>query len=565
MTKKKSVLTILVLVGLLVAACGPKPTEPPAPTEAPTEAPAPTKEAPPTPTEAPAKPEKIQLRLAHSWPARVDPAIGGDFIALTMHVNIYDTLVFPTTDGGLEPWVAESWEVSDDSLTYTFHLREGIKFHDGSELQASDIVFSYNRLQTVGQGMAYMFADRVESVEALDDYTVQFKLTEPYALFEQSLLRLFITNEDEVMAHVEAEGEYGEFGDYATDWMLTHSAASGPYSVKEVQLEEFVLLEKNEDWWAADMFVENSPDEVRFIPLPEAATLKTLMANQELEISDQWQSADTFRSVAEIEGVEIAAFDAVTVLHIYMITARPPLDDVHCRRAVAYAFDYETASAIDWEGTPQSRAPVPIHAAGANTELTPYTYDLDKAREELAQCQYADDIENYPIEFHWVTEVPDEEKYALLTQSGLAEIGMPMEVIGTPWLTCTELATQPETTPMLWPVYLNVELPEAGSMLHQRYHSSTTGTFFQGEWLLDDYFDERLEEAFATLDREERFEIYRELQEHIMDLSPTIFAFDQLQKHAYQTYLDWPAVEGTVYPVMGYNQYFPFIGVNPPK
>ena len=557
--KKERVLALLVLVALLVAACGPTPP----PTEE--AAPPPTEKAAPPPTEEPVKPEKIQLRLAHSWPARVDPGIGADFIALTMHPNIYDTLVFPTTDGGLEPWVAESWEVSDDNLTYTFHLRKGVKFHDGSELLASDVVFSLNRLLTVGQGMAYMFVDRVESVEALDDYTVQFKLTEPYALFELSLLRLFIMNEDEVMAHVEAEGEYGEFGDYATDWLLTHDAGSGPYKVKEVQLEEFVLLEKYEDWWAADKFVENSPDEVRFIPGPEAATLKTLMANRELEISDQWQSADTFRSVDEIEGVDIAAFDAVTVLHIYMNTSRPPLDDVHCRKAVAYAFDYATATAIDWEGTPPSRAPVPMGVAGSNPDLTPYTFDLDKAREELAQCKYADDIENYPIEFHWVTQVPDEERYALLLQSGLAEIGMPMEVIGTPWLTCTELASRPETTPHLWPVYLNCELPEAGSMLNQRYHSSTTGTFFQGEWLLDEEFDGRLDEALSTLDRDKRFEIYGELQKYIMDLSPTIFAFDQLQKHAYQTYLDWPAVEGTVYPVMGYNQFFPFIGVNPPK
>lgn len=584
---KRFVITLLLLVALAVTACGQPSEEGVEPAEeeagaaeeapsaeeeaAPAEEEAPSAEEEAAPAEEEAAPEEaeaaatdvIQLRLAHSWPARVDPAIGADFIALTMHTNIYDTLVFPTVDGGLEPWVAESWEISDDNLTYTFHLREGIAFDDGSELQASDVVFSYNRLQTVGQGMAYMFEGRIESIEAPDDYTVVFTLTEPYALFEQSLLRLYITNEDVVMAHVEDEGEYGEYGDYATDWMLTHSAGSGPYSVTDVQLEEYVLLEKNENWWAADHFVENSPDEVRFIPLPEAATLKTLMANQELEISDQWQSADTFRSVAEIEGVEIAAFDAVTVLHIYMNTARPPLDDIHCRRAVAYAFDYETAASIDWEGTPPSRAPVPIHAAGANTELTPYTYDLEKAQEELAQCAYADDIENYPIEFDWMTTVPDEEKYALLTQSGLAQIGMTVEVVGMPWLTATELATQPDTSPMMWPVYLNVELPEAGSMLDQRYHSSTTGTFFQGEWLLDDYFDERLEEAFATVDSDERFEIYRELQAYIMDLSPTIFAFDQLQKHAYQTYVDWPATEGTVYPVMGYNQFFAFMGVNP--
>ena len=138
--KKRFVFMLLILVALFVVGCGQAPAE--------------------------EEGEKLQLRLAHSWPARVDPAVGADFIALTMHTNIYDTLVFPTVDGGLEPWVAESWEVSDDNLTYTFHLREGIKFHDGSELQASDVVFSYNRLQTVGQGMAYLFGDRVASVEA---------------------------------------------------------------------------------------------------------------------------------------------------------------------------------------------------------------------------------------------------------------------------------------------------------------------------------------------------------------------------------------------------------------
>lgn len=564
---KKNVLALLVLLVLLVAACGPTtaPTEEAAPPPTEEAALTPTEEPAPVPTEEAAPPEKTLLTLAHSWPARVDPGIGADFIALTLHTNIYDTLVFPTTDGGIVPWVAESWDVSDDNLTYTFHLREGVKFHDGSELQASDVVFSMNRLLEVGQGMAYLFADYVESVEALDDYTVQFKINEPYALFDLTLLRLFILNEDEVMAHVEAEGEYGEHGDYGTDWLLTHSAASGPYKVKGVQLEEYVLLEKNEDWWAADQFVDNSPDEVRFIPLPEAATLKTLMANQELEISDQWQSADTFRSADEIDGVEIAAFDAVTVLHIYMNTARPPLDDIHCRRAVAYAFDYETAANIDWEGTPPSQAPAPMSAAGANADLTPYTFDLDKAREELAQCQYADAIDDYPIEFHWVTEVPDEEKYALLIQSTLAQIGMPVEVIGTPWLTITELVTQQDTTPHMFPVYLNADLPDTGSFLLQRYHSNTAGTFFQGEWLLDEEFDANLEEALRNLDREERFRQYADLQEYIMDLSPTIFAFDQLQKHAYQTYVEWPVVEGTVYPVMGYNQFFPFIGLNPPE
>lgn len=554
------VLGLLLLLAMVVTAC--QPAAPPA-----AEKPAPAEEEAAPAEEEAAPPEEAGprvLRIAHSWPARIDPAIGGDFIALTLHPNIYDTLVFPTVEGGVIPWLAESWEVSDDGLTYTFHLRQGVKFHNGSELTASDVVFSLNRLQTVGQGMAYLFTDRIASIEAPDDSTVVFELAKPYALFELALLRLYILDQEEVMANINPEGEYGEFGDFATEWLLTHDAGSGPYRVKQVQLEEFVLLEKFEDWWTADQFVANSPDEVRFIPLPEAATLKTLMANRELEISDQWQSGDTFRSVDNLEGVEIAAFDAVTVLHIYMNTAVPPLDDVNCRKAVASAFDYQTAAGIDWQGTPQSIAPVPAHVAGARLDLTPYTFDLDQARVYLADCQYADNLADYPLQFHWITEVPDEEKYALLMQSNLTQVGFTVEVIGTPWLSYTEMVTNPDTTPSFTPVYLNADLPEAGSMLLQRYSLGTQGTFFQGEWLGNAEIDAAITEALSTQDQDERFAIYSDVQEQIMDLSPTIYAFDQLQKHAYQTYIDWPVTEGVVYPVMGYNQYFPFIGVNPP-
>lgn len=541
----RSKAALLLAVAVLAAACARAAQEP----------------APPAGQEGPVR----RLRIAHAWPVRIDPAVGGDFVALTLLPNIYDALVFPTPDGGVEPWVAERWQVSGDNLTYTFHLRRGVKFHDGSELTARDVVFSFNRLMTVGQGVAYMFKDKVERVEALDDYTVRFTLRQPYALFLLSLVRLYILNEEQVKANIQPQGQYGEHGDYATTWLLTHDAGSGPYKVKEVRLEEFVLLEKNRDWWAKDRFVANAPDEVRVIPVPDAATLRTLMANRELEISDQWQSSDTLRAVDRIEGVEIAAFDAATVLHLYLNTSQPPLDDVHVRRAIAYAFDYETAASIDWENTPPSRGPVPMSVAGFNPNVTPYRRDLAKARAELAQSKYAATIGKYPITFHWVAEVPDEEKYALLFQSNMAEIGIKVEIRSTPWLTVTELVTRPETTPHVLPIYLNADLPEAGSMLFQRYHSSTTGTFYQGEWLRDPRFDARIEEALRTLDRDARFAIYHELQQYIMELSPTIYVFDQLQKHAYQTYVDWPAARGgVIYPVMGYNQYFPFIGVNRP-
>ena len=184
--------------------------------------------------------------------------------------------------------------------TYTFTLRQGVKFHDGSELTASDVVYSFDRLKTIGEGFAYLAAS-AESAEAVDDYTVKFTLGAPSGLFVPSLVRLYVANEDLVRENTAAEGAYGENGDYGKEWLLTNDAGSGPYKVVEFPLEEYLLMEKNEDWWGE--FDENAPDEVRFIATTETATVRTLMANQELEITDQWQTVEALEALDGIEGV----------------------------------------------------------------------------------------------------------------------------------------------------------------------------------------------------------------------------------------------------------------------
>ena len=100
-----------------------------------------------------------RLRITFSWPTMIDPAVGDDFSSSHALANIYDTLVFPNADGGVDPYLATSWEVSDDGLVYTFSLREGVLFHDGSEMLASDVVYSINRLNAIGEGYAYLVPD----------------------------------------------------------------------------------------------------------------------------------------------------------------------------------------------------------------------------------------------------------------------------------------------------------------------------------------------------------------------------------------------------------------------
>jgi peptide/nickel transport system substrate-binding protein len=555
MRKLFALATLVLIISVVLSGCGA--TEAPSPTEAPVVEPPPPTEAPPEPA-----PEKTSLNITFSWPTMIDPAVGSDFSSTSSLCNLYDTLVFPNTEGGVDPALAESWEVSDDGLTWTFKLMEGVKFHNGSELTASDVAWSMNRILEIGEGLAYVFLGTVESAAAVDDYTVEFKLTAPSGLFLTSLIRLYVADEEEVMANT-ADGPYGDKGDYGKEWLLTHDAGSGPYKVKEFPLEEYLLMEKNEDWFGT--FAENAPDEVRFIATTEPATVRTMMSRGELQITDQWQTVEALGALEEIEGVEVAAFPVLTEFYYMIHTKKPPTDDVHFRRAMAYAFDYEAAVGLEWPGTQQSRGPVPAITAGHNPDVFVFTRDLDKAREELAQSKYADQLEDYPVEVHWITEVPAEEKWALLFQANMADIGIPVEIVGTPWMSVVEETADIDASPHIVTIYVSADFPEAGSLIKVRYHSDAAPTWSQNEWLLDEELDARIDDALATVDAEERYAKYRDLQDEIVELSPTLFLYDQVQKHAYQAgYVDWPAARGEVIPVMGYTMFAPTIEVTGP-
>ncbi|NOZ70813.1 MAG: ABC transporter substrate-binding protein [Chloroflexi bacterium] len=550
---------LLVVVMLALAACGGAAT--PAPT-APTPAPAEPTKAPaePAATQPPAVTAPTTLRVTFAWPTFIDPAVGNDYSSSSAMLNLYDSLVFPNKDGGVDPWLAESWETSADGLTWTFKLRQGVKFHDGSALTASDVVYSMQRLQNIGESFAYMF-DNVTGVSASDDQTVAFTLSQPSGLFLLSLVRLYVLNENLVRSNTATEGSYGDNGDYGKNWLLTHDAGSGPYTVKEFPLEEYLLMEKNKAWWGN--FAANAPDEVRFIATTETATVRTLMSDRRLEISDQWQTVAGLKALDGIAGIGIAAIPTMSEFYFMMNTKIAPTDDIHCRRAMSYAFDYDTAVGLEWSGTQQSQGPVPITLAGHDPNVFVFSHDLDKAKAELAQCQYANELDQYPVEIHWISEVPDEEKFALLFQANMADIGVSVKVVSTPWLSVVENMSKQETSPHVVTIYVSADLPDAGVMLNQRYSSVTADQWLQNEWLLDKDFDAKIADALATVDQDERYAKYYELQNTIVGLAPSLFIYDQVEKHAVQEYVDWPAARGESSPMMGYYFFAPQIGVNP--
>ncbi len=500
-----------------------------------------------------------QLRATFAWPTFIDPAVGNDFSSSHAMTNLYDSLVFPNADGTVSPWLATDWSASDDGLTWTFNLRDDVTFHDGSAMTASDVVYSFNRLQTIGEGFGYLFSG-VASAEATDDTTVVFILSEPTGLFVPSLARLYVVSEAIVSANVADDGTYGDLGDYGKTFLLTNDAGTGPYMVAEFELASQLDMVKYDGWWGE--FAENAADEVSFIATTETATIRTLMSDQELEISDQWQTKEALEALSGMKGITVGTLPTFQQFYYMFNTAIAPTDDVHCRRAMAYGFDYDQAVGLEWPGTQISSGPIPASLGGHFGDVTAYRYDPEKAAEELAQCAYADNLSDYPIEIHWISEVPDEEKFALLFQANMAALGIDVEVVSTPWLSVVENAAAQETSPHLVTIYVGSDLPEAGPLLKLRYHSDTAATWSQNEWLLDADLDAAIDDALVTLDTEERFEKYAAIQEQLSVDAVSMSIYDSIQKHAYQDYIEWPAAEEGVSALSGYQIYAAHINVN---
>ena len=201
----------------------------------------------PGPEPEPEPSEPIVYRSTWAWPTRIDPAVGSDGSSTAAHPNLYNSLVRITPEGVVGPELAESWTTSNDGMTYTFKLREGVMSHAGNEITSEDVVFSMDRLLTMGEGLAYLFLPYIDETTAVDTYTVQFDLLKSFGPILTVMPNFYILDKAVVMENI-AEGEYGDLGDYGKEWLMTHDAGSGPYMVREFLLEEKLTMDKFEDY-----------------------------------------------------------------------------------------------------------------------------------------------------------------------------------------------------------------------------------------------------------------------------------------------------------------------------
>ncbi|QDY70446.1 ABC transporter substrate-binding protein [Qingshengfaniella alkalisoli] len=478
------------------------------------------------------------LRLDEVAVGELDPAKATDTADSILMFNVYDTLVLPAQGGpGYAPHLAESW--TQDGTELTFVLRDDVSFQSGNPLTAEDVVFSLERMKALGAGLSYLF-DVVDTVEAVDTHTVKFSLTQPYSPFIASLVRLPIIDKALVMENL-ADGE-GDMGDWGQAYLSGHSAGSGAYSVTSHNPQDETVMAKADSYFLD--VPAAAPDTVRLRYSLEAATVRTLVSQGEHDIASQWLPPEVIKSLAD-DGAQLLTEGGSGAFYLKLNTTKPPLDDVNCRQALAHAFDYSTALrmvAITPDvslGRPSTGA-IPVGMFGANGEDQARAQDMDKAKEYLDACQY--DPAEMNIEVTWIAEVPLEERFALLFQSNLNELGIKSEIRKMPWALFTEAVAKPENTPHVSQLFVNAVTGDPDTLLYGMYHSSAAGTWQSPEYLNDAEVDQYLEEGRKAETDEAREVAYSKLNARLLELAPTIYAYDEQAVFAASDRVSVPAL-----------------------
>ena len=354
---------------------------------------------------------------------------------------------------------------------------------------------------------------------------------------------------------------YGpEYGDYGREWLITNSAGSGPFMLTEVRQQEYVHAVRFDDYhlpWHAE-----APTAMRLVVTGDPATLRALLANHELEMTDNWQSPETLDALASIDGVELGRFSFWASQDIHFNNRLAPMDCPDFRRGMASLIDYDQIVATLFPGS--NRATGPVHAGmpGANLDLVPYTFDVDKAKEYFSASMYADQLDQFDVEFFAISEVPVQERIGLFIQAAAREAGITVSITQAPYLNLMERYTTIETTPHMATLSEAPKWNDASATLASRYGSGAAGTIQQGEWILSPEYDEMLSQAMKIPDINERHAAYKEIQAHIVEQSFSGFLADITERVAYNaSYVHWPAAEmakqGTInYNVLGYHFWF---------
>lgn len=447
------------------------------------------------------------LRVAlQTNPNTIEPATGDTRTASNVAWSIFGSLVWLNDEGVIVPSLAESWEISDDGLVYTFKLREDVVFHNGYPFTADDVIFTWER----GQGSDITYREdflAVAEMVKIDDYTVEAILEAPNAFI------LLLMNEHWGILSKDYHEEVGEEG------YLQNPVGTGPFKFVEWRTGDRIVLEAFEEYWE-----EGYPkvDQVIYRPIPDTSTRYAALVNDDIDIVSNLgpEQAD---SVTEAEGVSLVTYGQDRVYYITFNNMSTgigtPIENQLVRQAMSYAIDYDAIIDRLFDGYAE-RVPgfiIPGNL-GYDPSVTPYPYDPDRARELLAEAGYPD---GFAIEMAGPSETyTNFEQVLQAVVAYWAEVGIDVEL-------------QFMESGMFWDLQANRQLPP----LFGDSWSSSTGEAYPrlvgsvgGEdnsyaaWL-DPVLVDMVKEVEMTADSGERAEVYTRILQYMHEDPPFIYLY----------------------------------------
>ena len=395
---KKRLTAFLLLAALLCAAltgCGGGSTEQ-----------TPAEKEPSTP-DAPVANE-ITVGIAQDLDDSLDPHKTVKAGTREVMFNVFEGLVKPTPDGDLTPAVAENYTVSEDRLTYTFTLREGVKFHNGDTVTAEDVVYSINRCAAATEtGIVQVEAFSViQNIAAVDERTVTITIAEPSNEFLSYLTVAVLP------------------ADY--DQQDTAPIGTGPFKFVSRAAQDSVVLEKFDEYWGTPANL----DKVTLKIIENADSLMMSLQSGAIDLCSHLTSTQ----VAQLgDDFNVAEGTMNLVQAMYLNNAEKPFDDVRVRQALCYAVDKQAIIdiAFDGYGSPIGSSMYPAFGKYFDDSLTNYyTKDVDKAKALLADA-------GYPNGFEMTITVPSNYKPHMDTAEvlvqQLAEIGVKATIQPIEW------------------------------------------------------------------------------------------------------------------------------------
>jgi peptide/nickel transport system substrate-binding protein len=346
-------------------------------------------------------------------PPNLDPTAGAAAaIDEVVYANIFEGLTRFAADGSIIPALAESWEISEDGLTYTFKLRDGVKFHDGSTFDAEDVQFSFDRARAPDSVNAQkaLFAD-INLVDVIDPLTVMLTLSKPNG----NLLFNLAWGDAVIVAPESAANN------------ATNPVGTGPFVFVDWAQGDHIDIKKNPDYWGEPAKLETAT--FKFIADPTAA-FAAMMA-EDVDAYPNFPAPETAAQFASDPRFKLIVGSTEGETILAMNNAKPPLDDIKVRQAITHAIDRQAIidGAMFGYGTPIGTHFAPHHPD--YTDLTATSnYDPEKAKALLAEAGYADGLT-------LSLKLPPVEAYARrggeIVSAQLAAIGITTETTNLEW------------------------------------------------------------------------------------------------------------------------------------